>query len=137
MNEETSCRLVCAYVRIYTLSDKDGNVFYVGYTTQNIEKRLGAHLAEAKYGPVSGNKRKNAHIAKLNFQVAATIVDMVLFSGSSWDHIAKKGRKLEKEWIIKYKALGYDLLNRHSITDIPPDTVGKVVSSQWTTTNEG
>lgn len=117
-----------ATITIYTLSDKEGNIFYVGYTTQTIEKRLAQHLADARL-KYNGGKKKNDRIALLNFEIVATVIDMANFKDEHWDRLLRKARKLEKEWIQKFQSLGHDLTNGRNKKPEQFNWIGKSVRS--------
>jgi GIY-YIG catalytic domain len=104
--------LYCLYGKVYTLADKSGNVFYVGCTTMTVEQRLCQHISEAKRNSKGTNTRKNLIISKLNYEIVATIVDMVWLTSSRSRLSGQRINKIEKKWIEKYVALGYELCNR-------------------------
>lgn len=105
------CSFYGAYAKIYTLADSDGNVFYVGCTT-DLERRISGHLVEAKCDGKMTNHRKNEIIRSLNYQVVVKIVDMLWVTGSKQYRLVHRAKTLEKTWIRKFIDLGYDLCNR-------------------------
>lgn len=107
------CTLVATYAKIYTLSDSLGNVFYVGCTIHNIRQRVSQHLSEAKAGKLLN--KKNLKIRSLDFKIVATIIDMKYVTGNKMKNMRRHTSTWEREWILKYRALGYDLTNRHPI----------------------
>lgn len=114
--EGACCRVFVGCAKIYTLSDLKGNVFYVGSTSHSLEKRLSAHLAEARLNKRCGNKKKNEKIRSLNFQIEAKVIDIKYVAGSKQAAARGKSNDLEGEWIKKYVELGYDLCNKIRMT---------------------
>jgi hypothetical protein len=138
MSDFPHCEFYGAYAKIYTLSDESGNVFYVGVTTMRLETRLANHISVAKNNKSYGNKRKDAHIRKLNYRITATIVDMIWVTAGVKKDLVHKADNLEKEWIDKYLALGYKLFNGREITpkkviQLEPEFIGKT----FNVTSEG
>lgn len=128
------CDFVGAYAKIYTLSDENGNIFYVGCTTMRLETRLAQHISSAKNNHKYSNKRKNEIIRRLEFKIIATIVDMKWVTGRSGKSIKYLASDLEKEWINKYLELGYELVNGRlpiikKEVAIQPEFVGKTLAS--------
>lgn len=124
------------YAKVYTLSDENGNIFYVGCTVQPIEKRLVMHLSEARSSR-AGNMRKHEIIRSLNYSVVITVLDMkwVTAKKPSWAHAQTK--TWEHEWVLKIHALGYDLCNRvvnkksfRSKKEAKPEFVGQAFVSK-------
>lgn len=101
-----------AYAKVYTLSDKDGDVFYVGCTVHELEKRVAAHISEARSG--KGNKRKAARIVQADLEVYATIVEIKWVTERSAVDALMKMASIEKKWISKYMDLGYNLCNKEA-----------------------
>jgi hypothetical protein len=127
------CNFFGTYTKIYTLSDENGNVFYVGSTTTRLEIRLANHITVAKKNKSSGNKRKDAHIRKLNYKITATIVDMIWVTADRKKDLTHKADKIEKQWIDKYLSLGYALLNGRQVVpkkviDPEPEYIGKTIN---------
>jgi hypothetical protein len=102
-------RFCGAYSKIYTLSDKNGNVFYVGCTVRNAEIRFKQHINEAKAGYLKSRKLKR--IQELNYEVVMTIVDMFWITGYDHMDLVHRSQRKELEWINKYRELGYELTN--------------------------
>lgn len=92
---------------IYTLSDVEGNIFYVGATMGVAEKRLKDHISEA-LRDMGSNKSKNEIIRSLNYQVKVTCTEQV--------NSKEEMRKKEKQWIDSFSRLGHKLCNKHSKT---------------------
>jgi hypothetical protein len=111
--------LLTACVRIYTLSDKSGNIFYVGATSQQIEARLKQHLDTAR---LYGSTAKSLKIREINFQVIATIVDMVYVAGPWSMTPVSKAAPIEQTWIEHYRSLGYVLTNAPARNKYPAPT---------------
>lgn len=108
--------MYCGYGKIYTLSDKAGNVFYVGCTMATMRNRMAAHITQAKRNRHGTNRRKNEIIAGLNFEIVATIVDLIWITANCHKLFTNyKFKEAEKKWIKKYSSLGYDLCNREVI----------------------
>lgn len=140
MSDFPYCEFYGAYAKIYTLADENGNVFYVGVTTMRLETRLANHISVAKNNKSFGNKRKDAHIRKLNYKIVATIVDMVWVTSGVKKDLVHHADKLEKEWIEKYRALGYSLFNGRQVTpkkiiELEPEFVGKTLTVKSETNN--
>lgn len=114
-NEGACCKFVGVFGKIYTLSDENGNVFYVGCTLYPLESRLKSHLSQARVNG-SVNKRKNELIKSLDFKVIATIVEMKWITGTAIKNMRHKILPLEREWISKYRNLGYQLVNKNRCT---------------------
>jgi hypothetical protein len=100
-----------AYAKIYTLSTTDGNIFYVGCTIQDLSTRFYAHLQEAKENSKYTNQRKGEKIRQADFKVTATIVDLIWVTGECSRSALSRARVREREWISKYRDLGYELTN--------------------------
>lgn len=107
---------VGAFAKIYILSDSSGNVFYVGCTTQRIEQRVKQHIAEAKYCYPNTNKKKGKIIRDCGYNVIATIVHLFWVTANKTKNLRYCTKHIEKDWIEKYRLLGYELTNR-SISD--------------------
>lgn len=102
-----------SYAKVYTLSDNNGNVFYVGCTVLDMVTRFRGHLSEAK-NCTSAYNVKSSHIRSLNYKVIATIVEIKWVTGTCATHAQKKLLKDENKWIKTYINLGYKLLNREA-----------------------
>lgn len=97
--------------KIYTLSDKNGGVFWVGCTIREIEQRLYDHLCEARNNHPYSNKRKNEKIRGLNYDVYATVIDTRVIECQSRSLAKRETKNWELEWIYKYRNQGYELCN--------------------------
>lgn len=107
--------LYYGYGKVYTLSDKSGNVFYVGCTTGAMNARLSGHISEARANYTNSNKTKNKIIADSNFDIVATIVEIKWLTWMFRDiYRCQTLKKLERQYIKKYLDLGYDLCNREA-----------------------
>lgn len=106
-------RNIDAVGKIYTLSDRDGNVFYVGCTILSIEYRLQCHISQAmsKKLRLQVNTKKIQRIRDLNFDIVATIVEIVKIDGSKVPSPKKYLKPFELKWIKKYLNDGCDLCN--------------------------
>lgn len=101
-------RFFGAFGTIYTLADKNKNVFYIGCTLYALKNRLTTHIWEAK----NGKTKKCEMIRFLNYQITATVIDVKWVTGMDGYGAAQKLAVFEKEWIEKYKALGIELCNK-------------------------
>jgi hypothetical protein len=88
----------------YSLSDINGNVFYVGVTTMKLKTRLAAHLAEAKRSQ-QGNRKKCEIIRNLNFEILINLLEQREIE-YLW-----RGRDVEAKWILFFLEKGVDLSN--------------------------
>lgn len=104
------CSFFGAFAKVYTLSDKSGNVFYVGCTTNRVELRIASHISEARTDK-GANKKKNEKIRLLKYEVVVRIVDIKWVTGEKRGAAFSKMRGLEKQWTMKFHRLGYDLCN--------------------------
>ena len=99
------------YGTIYTLSTKDGNVFYVGCTIRSIEERFADHIIEAKEN-CRGNVRKNTVIRDANFDIVITPTETKwatgIYSGIGMSEL----RKIERKWLYHFEDSGHKLCNR-------------------------
>ena len=105
------CKFFGAFAKIYTLSDESGNVFYVGCTTHNVLSRLAQHISEAR-SDKTGNRSKNDRIRSLNYKIVIQIVDMKWYTSNAFKHLCPMAKGLEKEWILKFHYMGYQLCNK-------------------------
>ena len=105
------CFVLCIKTKVYSLSDLDGNVFYVGCTSQSLEARLGCHIANAKSG--SGyNHAKNSHISSLGFKVNISILEEKYTTKITSPYSAtKEMAQREFFWINHFISNGVNLLN--------------------------
>lgn len=106
---------------IYTLSDKDGNVFYVGATIQYIEHRFSIHISQAKrcQKGLAKPNRKDNKIISLNFDVFCNVVK----SGLLPQNLSVNGLKyyilpIEYKYIKKYMNKGCILYNRENYENL-------------------
>jgi hypothetical protein len=132
MPEFPYCEFFGAYAKIYTLSDENDNVFYVGSTVKRLETRLAQHISNAKRNKKYGNKRKDDIIRKLNYKIMATIVDMLWVTAQREKDLKHKADSLERKWIQKYASLGYDLCNsrfliNHKDSHTDSEFIGKSI----------
>jgi hypothetical protein len=105
------CEFFVAQAKIYSLADKQGNVFYIGTTNVRMETRLAQHISAAKNDNKYSNRRKNDIIRKLNYEIVCTIIDMMWITAEDKYSLKVGANKLEKQWIKKYTDLGYQLCN--------------------------
>lgn len=128
------CDFFGAYAKVYTLSDQNGNVFYVGCTLQKMETRIAGHIYDACGNKYSTNQKKNSVIRSLNYKVVVKIVDILWVTASTRKSAARQReiKVLEAEWILKFYNLGYDLCNKRGIPkfsvpakDFKPEFIGQ------------
>lgn len=136
------CDFFGAYAKVYTLSDENGNVFYVGCTLQKMETRIAGHIYEASGNKPSTNQKKNSVIKSLNYKVVVKIVDMLWVTASTRKSAARQRevKTLESEWILKFYNLGYDLCNKRGIPKFNLPTKGftpEFVGQTFLTTETG
>lgn len=112
------CNVFIGYARIYTLSDINDNVFYVGCTTQDLQKRLACHLAEAKANTPKSNSLKNLFIMALDFRVTIRIVEEKFVTGFKAYSAVTKAKDLELKWVRKFISRGATLCNNREIKDL-------------------
>lgn len=133
-----------AYAKIYTISDVNGNVFYVGCTTNSIEARLAGHISEARntntYNKLYSSKSpKSVRIRELDFKIVITIVHMQWVTSFASMSALKKMARTEKEWIKKYMDLGYSLCNREAIVKVKKEKIllSEFIGQSLTTDGNG
>ena len=123
-----------ALIKIYSLADHSGNVFYIGCTTARMESRLANHISEAKRNKRVSNQRKNDIIRKLDFSIVCTIIDTKWVTAEYKHRLKDTAVKLEKEWIKKYTELGYQLCNGRlpiikKSAEYGPEYIGKTLTT--------
>jgi hypothetical protein len=106
------CKFFGAFGKVYSLSDENGNVFYVGCTVNSLATRLAGHISEAKSTNAGVNFPKNKIIRSLDFKISGTIVAMHWVTGSDVRSAMNQLKKFEQEWILKFRSLGYPICNR-------------------------
>ena len=108
----TTCPFKGFHGKVYTLSDKEGNVFYVGATILPIPDRLRQHIGNAK---ATWKRRrpnaKNERIASLNYDIVATIIHVEWVTGRNIQEIKRKLEVVERRYIAEYLNMGVGLLN--------------------------
>jgi hypothetical protein len=105
----------CLFAKVYTLSDLNGDVFYVGITTGTLERRLTAHLCDARIG--KGNAKKNERIILCQFKPKISQVDIMYVTGYNSSMAMNKARFLEYEWICRFRDQGMDLANSRYVPE--------------------
>ena len=108
----------CFYVGwalVYSLSDLNGNLFYVGATGLTLAERLAWHLSEAKHK----DSPKGRKIISLNYEVTINCIDKKLVTGRVKGEAPHKIRDLEYKWIEKLRNDGVELVNVHPVTKVP------------------
>lgn len=98
-------------VKIYTLSDKNGNIFYVGCTAEKLDVRLKAHLLNVRTYP---NSEKAKYFAAINNEVIVKAVYKETVSTIYKFQAHRKIAAKELEYIYKYTDLGHPLVNREA-----------------------
>lgn len=106
--------LFCGYAKIYTLSDYDGIVFYVGCTSRSLEQRLTGHILQAK--KALHFDKKCLKIRKCGFKIFINEIDSVYITGSRPKFALPDAYKKEKEWIARYFLEGHPLTNRFPVS---------------------
>lgn len=100
-----------AIAKIYTLTDENDNVFYVGCTIGSLETRLYDHIQGACNTKTVSNSLKSKKIRELGFKVKIVAVDyMAVEAGNSWD-ATRKAADLENDWSLKFMMEGIELTN--------------------------
>lgn len=118
-------------IKVYSLSDEKGDVFYIGCTINSVATRMRQHVCSAK------KKRKPSKtgdkIRALNYRVCATVVAIATVENITVSDALIKARVMEREYMDKYEALGYTLTNSFIRTirkvDRPMEAVGDTISS--------
>lgn len=100
--------LFCRYCSVYSLSDMNGNIFYVGATTGPIDKRKKEHVREAKY---SDKRKKDKMIRQLDYKFNINLVERKAITSRSSERAFKTISVIEKYWIRKYISNGINLTN--------------------------
>lgn len=103
-------RIFCGYAIIYTLSGPDGVVFYVGCTSQGLDKRLAAHIMQSK--KTNSPDKKCLKIKDLGYLISIKQIDSVYITGARPKFALPEAYSKEKEWIAKYFLSGHPLTNR-------------------------
>lgn len=98
------------FAKVYTLSDENGNVFYVGCTTRDIKLRLACHITEAKMNTV-GNAIKNAFIRSLDYKVLVTLIEEKFVTGGKAYDAVHRAKDLEYKWMLEFINRGCVLCN--------------------------
>jgi len=119
-------------VTIYSLSCPiDGQVKYIGLTSDSLEKRLAGHLANPTNG---ANYNWFYKLSKENKKPIIEYVD-------SCSDNKREGMQLESHWIQQFKSWGFDLNNGKrvlsdrkirkevKITDIPEKLFNKITEN--------
>lgn len=119
-------------LKIYTLSGSDKVVFYVGCTIVEIEERLRQHITEAKYYEgFTKMPQRSRVIRENNFEIFATIVDVISISAMDSKEAKHKAEHFETEWIRKFQDKGVVLANKRNVLrkGKRPQFVGKTVKA--------
>jgi len=88
----------------------DGNVFYIGCSS-DLGKRLKSHIVEAKADRSYTNRKKNAKIRSLNYQILIQEIDRVEARNSQTNLAKYEGRDIEYKRIAEYHRKGVELTN--------------------------
>lgn len=104
---------------VYSLSDKNGDVFYIGQTFK-LKQRIYQHISEAKRSAknkVINALEKDAKIINSNFNINYAVVKSVDCSHLSKEEAKRKMVELEEMYIKKYIKLGHKLCNKRGVRD--------------------
>lgn len=99
---------------VYTLSDIEGNIFYVGCSS-DLKKRLKAHITEAKGDHCYTNRKKNAKIRSLNYQILIKEIDRLEAKNYQINLAKYEGRDIEYKRIVEYHRMGFNLVNDYDL----------------------
>lgn len=119
------------YAKIYSLADQEGNVFYVGCTILSVEERIRTHVTRIN-GLQTITSAADLHMKSLDFKMIATILDKKWVTGKTSKIAVRKAFDLENEWIIKLRALGHPIKNKHPFEKLfeikKPEVIGQIYS---------
>jgi hypothetical protein len=99
---------------VYGLFDFDGNIFYVGLTTIELDKRLGLHLSNSKINGWPYNRVTNPKIKMvraLKYKVQIKPLEILWLTGRSYHKLMAPGRASETKWIHSHLNIGIKLTN--------------------------
>jgi len=143
MTNETpqSSRLYKSWFRIYVLTDMDGKVFYVGMTTQNLEKRFFEHLNEIRHlkgkrvNWVTDRISKIRKICELDFKIQIQAIEILWLTSDTSNGLRNKGIERENYWIKKMAERGHQLTNYNLKRVLNPkvyypDFVGRTLTAE-------
>ncbi len=102
------------YGIVYSLSDKNGNVFYVGCTIQPLQKRVTAHINEA--ANCENIDKKSCIIRANDGKVSAAVLERKWVTGINGKAAQLRLLNIENYWVKKVESLGYVLCNKVGIT---------------------
>lgn len=97
--------------KIYTLTDFDNNVFYVGCTTVGLKQRLQQHLSSCNSYDSWSNSLKVQKIRSLNFRVRINELETVVVFATNRRCASRKAEVYERRWIKKFEGMGIELCN--------------------------
>lgn len=123
---------------VYSLSDLDGNIFYIGATTISVKKRFGHHISVAK-SLAKGKKSRSCtqsalKIIKLDFNVECKILSTKTYDAVSKKEALENLNKDEMDHIKQAKAAGHKLVNVHGLvlSNIKTEVPGQVFTHRNT-----
>lgn len=104
----------CGYVKIYSLSDKNKNIFYIGCTTRSLHARLRDHQYTASSNSL-GNVRKANKIHELDGMVFINLIEKHYAVALDWWQAQNRFLHREQYWIKKHIEMGCLLFNKEAI----------------------
>lgn len=107
--ENHYCTFFGAFATVYSLSDENGKVFYIGATIMTLDIRLSQHLINAARW--DGNRKKNAAIRSLNNKVLINELERVWVTGNKPKSAIYKALPTEIKWIKYFSDKGHEMLN--------------------------
>ncbi len=110
----TSCSVWCGTVKMYSLSDKHGHIFYIGCTTSPLKVRLSCHLSVSGRS-VRSNIWKANKIEQLDNYVTINLIEEYYATGQTAWHAKRSFLKREQYWINKHIEMGCTLFNIEAI----------------------
>lgn len=96
---------------IYALTDFEDNVFYIGCTVRDLNKRLIGHIASSKAYKCWSNNLKDQKVRSLEFKVKIKKLDSITVKGVDSREACRSAAWLESRWIKKYLSNGISLCN--------------------------
>jgi hypothetical protein len=106
---------------VYTLSDSNGNVFYVGKTSLPIHIRLQAHISETRCALAKCKKRSHYNltlkcqkIVELDFNIQCEVIDVVRIECKTLYEARKKFCKIERKHMKALPDKGCKLTNKEA-----------------------
>lgn len=108
-----STRLLIGFAQVYTLSDMQDNVFYIGVTMhEDVDIRFRSHISSAVMQRRVSEKEKNDKIVSLNFQIKINVIERVWVVADDNSIRRNDWSKYDLPWIEWYKRWGCILVNK-------------------------